>query len=99
MHASLENTFFAAVFRKDHNNYPTNGYQTENALSRENALKGMTIWAAISNFEENEKGSLEVGKDADFIILNQDILNVAEENMLKTKTIYTFINGEKVFGK
>jgi len=56
------NTFYAAVARKDGSGFPEGGYQIENALTREEALKGMTIWAAISNFEENEKGSLEVGK-------------------------------------
>jgi len=55
-------TFYAAVARKDLKNYPEGGFQMENALTREETLKGMTIWAAYSNFEENEKGSLEVGK-------------------------------------
>ena len=69
-------TFYAAVARKDLNNYPDNGYQMVNALSREETLKGMTLWAAYSNFEENEKGSIEVGKFADFIILDQDIMKL-----------------------
>ncbi len=64
-------TFYAAVARKDLNNYPENGFQMENALTREEALKGMTIWAAYSNFEENEKGSIEVGKMADFVVLDK----------------------------
>lgn len=92
-------SFYAAVVRKNHKNFPTNGYQKENALSRENALKGMTIWAAIANFEENEKGSLEVGKEADFVVLDRDIMKVKEELILDTKVVYTFISGEKVFGK
>ena len=62
------NTFYAAVVRKDSKGYPDTGYQMENALTREEALRGMTIWAAVSNFEEKEKGSLEVGKSADFVI-------------------------------
>jgi predicted amidohydrolase YtcJ len=57
----------------------------------------MTIFAAIANFEENEKGSLEVGKLADFVILNRDILKCSEEQILQTKVLYTFVNGEKVF--
>ncbi len=91
------NTFYAAVVRKDNKGYPENGYQTENALTRKEALKGMTIWAAIANFEENEKGSLEIGKAADFIMLNNDIITTNEENILKVKVFKTFINGENVF--
>lgn len=91
------NTFYAATIRKDTNGFPEKGYQTENALTRTEALKGITIWAAISNFEENEKGSLEVGKAADFVILNDDIMTTKEENLLKVKVLRTFINGENVF--
>ena len=91
------NTFYAAVVRKDSKGYPAEGYQMENSLTREEALKGMTIWAAISNFEETEKGSLEVGKSADFIILNNDIMTTNEENILKVKVVQTFIDGENVF--
>ncbi|ARV06435.1 amidohydrolase [Polaribacter sp. SA4-10] len=90
-------TFYAATIRKDINNYPENGFQMENALSREETLKGMTIWAAFSNFEEEEKGSIEVGKFADFIILNQDIMQVNGNEIPKTKVISTYVNGEKVY--
>ena len=69
----------------------------ENALSREETLKGMTIWAAYSNFEENEKGSIEVGKFADFVILNQNIMEVNGDKIPKTKAVATYLNGEKVF--
>ncbi len=89
-------TFYAAVARKDLNNYPENGYQMENALSREETLKGMTIWAAHSNFEENEKGSIEVGKFADFIVLDQDIMTVDIDQVVNTKVLDTYLNGEKV---
>ena len=91
------NTFYAAVVRKDVKGYPAKGYQIENALTRQEALKGMTIWAAIANFEEQEKGSLEVGKNADFVLLNNDIISTAEEEILNTKVLATYINGEKVF--
>jgi predicted amidohydrolase YtcJ len=90
-------TFYAAVARKDAQGYPKDGYQMENALSKKEALKGMTIWAALSNFEENEKGSLEVGKSADFVMLNNDIMTTNEENILAIKVVQTFINGENVF--
>jgi len=89
-------TFYAAVARKDLNNYPENGFQMENALTREETLKGMTIWAAYSNFEENEKGSIEVGKMADFIILEKNIMEVSENEIPTIKVINTFVGGEKV---
>jgi len=92
-------TFLAAVVRKDAKGYPPNGFQMENALSREQALRGMTIWAAKSNFEEKEKGSLEVGKFADFVILDQDLMKVGENEILRVKVLSTFVGGEKVFGK
>lgn len=90
-------TFYAAVARKDLSDFPENGFQKENGLTKEEALKGMTIWAALANFEENEKGSLEVGKYADFVILNQDIMEVEDSQIPKTKVMFTFINGEKVY--
>ena len=71
----------------------------ENALTREETLRGMTIWAAKSNFEENEKGSLEKGKFADFIILDADIMKEAPEKLLGIKVVKTFLGGEKVYEK
>lgn len=90
-------TFYAATIRKDLDNYPETGFQMENALTREETLKGMTIWAAYSNFEENEKGSIEVGKFADFVILNQDIMTIDGHKIPATKVVSTFLNGEKVY--
>jgi predicted amidohydrolase YtcJ len=92
-------TFHSAVFRTDSKEYPNSGYQIENALSREEALRGMTIWAAKANFEENEKGSLEKGKLADFIILDKDIMTINAEEILNTSVLATYINGEKVYQK
>ena len=90
-------TFYAAVARKDLQNYPDGGYRMEEALTREETLKGMTIWAAYSNFEENEKGSIEVGKLADFTVLEKDIMTIPEDEIPKVKVAATFINGEKVY--
>ena len=90
-------TFYAAVARKDTKTYPSGGFQMENALSREQALRGMTIWAAKAGFMENEIGSLEKGKNADFIILSQDLMRVPENQILKTKVLQTWIAGEKVY--
>jgi predicted amidohydrolase YtcJ len=89
--------FYAAVVRKDQKNFPGNGFQMENALTREEALKAMTTWAAYSNFEEKEKGSIEKGKFADFVILEDDIMKIAPEKIFSAKVRATYVNGEKVF--
>ncbi|GAO43293.1 amidohydrolase [Flavihumibacter petaseus] len=91
-------TFYAAVVRKDAAGKPDSGFQMENALSREAALRGMTIWAAKANFEEGEKGSLEKGKWADFVLLDQDLLTVAPEKILQTRVEATYVGGKKVHG-
>lgn len=89
-------TYYAAVTRKDLENYPKGGFQIKDGLSREEALKGMTIWAAHSNFEEKEKGSIEVGKFADFVILSKDIMTVQENELPKLEAEATFIGGVKL---
>ena len=88
-------TFYAAVARQDLEQYPEGGFQIENALSREEALRGMTIWAAYSNFEEEEKGSIEVGKFADFIILDKDIVTVEAKEIPNTKVVRIYVAGEQ----
>ena len=90
-------TFYAAVARKDLQQYPEGGYRVEEALSREQTLRGMTIWAAYSNFEEDEKGSIEAGKFADFVILDKDIMKVNEDEIPNIEVLQTYINGEKVY--
>jgi predicted amidohydrolase YtcJ len=90
-------TFYAAVARKDTSGYPDDGFRADQALSREEALRGMTIWAAFSNFEEHEKGSLEIGKAADFILLDQDIMTVAIDQIPNMQVSATYSNGELVY--
>jgi predicted amidohydrolase YtcJ len=92
-------TFYAATARKDSKGYPAAGFQIENALGREQALRGMTIWAAKANFEEQEKGSLEIGKFADFVILENDLMKANDQEILNNKVIKTYLNGEKVYEK
>ncbi|MFD2585980.1 amidohydrolase [Croceitalea marina] len=89
-------TFYAAVARQDLETYPDGGYQMKDALSREETLKGMTIWAAYSNFEEDEKGSIEVGKKADFVILSDNIMEVPTSQIPNLKAEQVFVGGEKV---
>ena len=90
-------TFYSAVARKDLNHLPYGGFQSENSLSRYEALMGMTAWAAHSNFEDNEKGSIEPGKMADFVILDRDIMTVEEKMIPETKVVATILAGKIVY--
>jgi predicted amidohydrolase YtcJ len=92
-------TFYAAVFRVDADQFPKGGFQMENALTRQQAIKGMTIWAAKSNFEEKEKGSLEKGKWADLIILDKDLMRINAREVLTTSVLATLVGGETVYSK
>jgi len=92
-------TFYSATARRDSNGYPEGGFQLENALTAEETLKGMTIWAAKSNFEEKEKGSLEVGKFADFVWMKNDLMKANAKQILENKVLRTYVNGEKVYEK
>ena len=89
-------TFLAAVVRKDAKGFPDAGFQMENALTREETIRGMTIWAAKASFLEKEIGSLEAGKKADFILLDKDLMKVADTEILQTKVIATYLGGKKV---
>lgn len=89
--------FYAGVTRKNLEGKPEEGFQTENALSRKEALKAMTIWAAKSFFEEDMKGSIEPGKKADFVVTDRDIMKVDENLLPETRVLQTYIRGEKVY--
>jgi len=90
-------TFYASVFRTDHNNLPEGGFLMEEALTREQALRSITLWPAKASFEENEKGSIEPGKWADFVILDTDLITTSPQEVLDAKIESTWIAGEKVF--
>ena len=92
-------TFHSAVARKDVDGNPSEGFLKENALTRKEALKGMTIWAAYSNFEDSFKGSIEKGKFADFVILTKDIMKVPEQEISSAEVVATIVNGSIVFQK
>lgn len=90
--------FHSAVARQDAKNYPAQGFQTENALSREDALRGMTTWAAHAAFEDKQKGSIRPGMAADFVILDLDLLQAPKEKLRGARVQQTWIAGERVFG-
>lgn len=90
-------TFYAAISRRDLNGYPKEGFQRENRLSRGSALLGMTRWAAYANFEEKQKGSIEIGKVADFVMLDRDIMEVTHRLIPGARVVATFLNGKIVY--
>jgi hypothetical protein len=90
-------TFVAGVFRVDARGYPSGGFQPQNALTREEAIRGMTIWAAKADFLEKEIGSLEPGKRADFVILDRDLMEVGASDALETKVVATWSGGKQVY--
>jgi predicted amidohydrolase YtcJ len=90
-------TFYASIARKDLKGFPEGGFQIENALNRDEALRSITLWAARADFMEDRKGSLEPGKDADFVILDRDIMKVPVSKIPSVKVEKTFIRGERVF--
>ena len=85
-------TFYAAVARKHLDGTPAEGFQMENALTREQALRSITIWVAKGCFLEGRKGSIEVGKDADFVILDRDIMSIQEDEIPETKVKFCHLH-------
>ncbi len=90
-------TFHAAVARQNADNKPEEGFQIENALTREQTLRGMTIDAAFAAFEEKEKGSIEKNKFGDFIILEKDIMKIPPTEIRQTKVFRTFVGGKLAY--
>jgi len=91
--------FYAAVSRKSINGESGEGWHPEQAVSREDALKMFTIWPAYAAFQEKEKGSIEVGKLADFTVLSQDIVKIPEREILETRNEMTVIGGEIIYSR
>lgn len=90
-------TFYAAVVRKDVEGYPEGGFQSDEALSREDALRGMTGSAALACFREQDLGRIAPGYCADFTVLDRNLLTVPDEALLGTQVLQTWIGGEQVF--
>lgn len=89
--------FYAAVERKDATGNPADGFLPKQKVSRDIALSSMTRWAAYSNFEEKEKGSIEAGKFADIVVLDRDIMYVDAKDILNAKVVYTILGGKIVY--
>ena len=90
-------SFHAAVSRQDANNYPPGGWQPEQVMTRDEALKSMTIWPAFAAFQEHDLGSLTPGKYADFVVLDQDIMRAPVETILATRVLSTWVGGKMVY--
>lgn len=89
--------FHAAVARQDAKNFPAGGFQMENALTRQQALRGMTTWAAHAAFEDKRKGQIKPGMLADFVVLNTDLMAAPNEKLHDLKVQQTWIGGKRVF--
>jgi predicted amidohydrolase YtcJ len=92
-------TFYAAVARQDLKGLPEKGFQPENGLSREEALKSITIWAAKAGFAENDRGSIEIGKMADFVVIDHDLITCPLKEVPSVNVLMTVLGGEKVFDR
>ena len=90
-------SFHSSVTRQDAKNWPAGGWRPEERMTRDEALKSMTIWPAFASFMENEVGSLEPGKLADFVVLDRDIMRVADEDILGTRVIATYLGGRPIY--
>ncbi len=90
-------SFYATVTRQTLKGEPEGGFEPDQKLSREEALLSYTLAAAYGAFEEEQKGSLEVGKWADFTVLDQDIMKVPDTEILNTKVVMTVVGGNVIF--
>ncbi|HRH39463.1 MAG TPA: amidohydrolase family protein, partial [Flavobacteriales bacterium] len=90
-------TYYAAVVRKYRDGGEIIGSPTEEALSPKDALLGMTLWNAMASFTENELGTIEIGKRADFTVVDRDLLKADEQGLRKAKVVATIVNGEILY--
>jgi predicted amidohydrolase YtcJ len=92
-------SFHAAVTRQDARDWPPGGWLPEQRMSREEALKAMTVWPAYAAFQETLMGSIAPGKYADFVVLDRDIMTVADRDLLGTQVLTTYIGGKAVYDR
>ncbi|MEO7995806.1 MAG: amidohydrolase [Gemmatimonadaceae bacterium] len=92
-------SFHSAVARQDANNWPAGGWFADQKMTREEGLRSMTLWPAYAAFQEKDLGSITIGKFADFVILDQDIMRVPSELILKTNVLNTYVGGKEVYAR
>jgi predicted amidohydrolase YtcJ len=92
-------TLRSAYLRKDADGFPPKGFRAEEALSFEDAIRGMTEWGAYASFEETKKGTLEAGKYADFVIFDKDLSTLSAQEMSSLEVQATYLNGQEVYRK
>jgi hypothetical protein len=90
-------SFHAAISRQDARDWPSGGWYPEQRMTRDEALKSMTLWPAFSAFQEQDLGSLAAGKLADFVVLDRDIMRVPAEEVLGTRVLSTWFGGKAVY--
>lgn len=90
-------SFKASVSRQDAQGWPVGGWYPEQRMTRDEALKSMSLWAAYAAFQEKELGSLTAGKWADFVVLDQDIMRVPDAMLLDTRVLSTWVGGRAVY--
>ncbi|MBI5474469.1 MAG: amidohydrolase [Ignavibacteriae bacterium] len=89
--------FYAAITRQDEANWPNGGWYPDQRMTREEALKAFTTWAAYAAFEERRRGSIEVGKLADIVVLSNDIMKCDVSEILKVRVLHTIVGGEVAY--
>jgi hypothetical protein len=89
--------FYAAVTRRDTTGFSAEGWHPELAMTREEALKSLTIWGAMAAFEEDLKGSLTTGKLADLVVLDRDLMTAPENELFQIKVLMTMVEGKIAF--
>ena len=89
--------YYAAVTRQNHDGKPKDGWYSQEAVSRLNALKMFTTWAAYGEFAEHRRGKIRPGFDADLTILSEDIINCRQDEILKTEILGTMVAGKMIY--
>jgi predicted amidohydrolase YtcJ len=90
-------SFHAAVTRQDERDWPAGGWHPEQCMTRDEALRSMTLWPAYAGFQEHDLGTLTAGKYADFVVLDRDIMTIPASDILRTRVLATYIGGTAVF--
>jgi len=90
---------YCAVTRKDELGLPEGGWHPEEAMTREEALRSFTTWAAWAAFEEDLKGSIEPGKLADFVLIDRDVMTCPADEIKDVQVLQTVLGGETVYQK